>query len=531
MEETSLTPAECIVILKRRKWAFLLPFLFTLFIATAVALLLPSIYRSTSSILIEQREIPAEYVTSSMTSFAEQRIQSINQRILTSSRLVELIKQFDLYPELRQKKTIDEIIEIMREDVRLKPVNVEIADRRSGRTATATIAFTLSYDGKNPAKVQRVANKITSLFLAEDLKVRKEQASSTYDFLLEEKERIQNKLSESGRKLAVFKKQNMNSLPEIFQMNMQSLDHIKRSIELAKESLRNTREKKEQIEEQLANTSINRPLYQRSPKEDDERRLEALKMELINLKTRFSDLYPDVVEIKQEIRELEEKVKISKKKTREREKQEDEEQRNPAYITLSSRLAGLKSDIKSFLSQIDDLENQARIYKTRISETPGVEERHNALLSERNNLIAKNNELQAKMMEANIAKELESKQKGERFTLVESARFPETPHKPNRIAIVLIGVVLALGAGFGVASVLEFSDTSFRDSETLSRLTGFPVLTQVPWIITKEDKAAVLKKRMVAISVSAAFTVVAVFLFDGFVMDLDVLLVKIINSI
>ncbi|MCD4719608.1 MAG: hypothetical protein K8S13_07065 [Desulfobacula sp.] len=534
MEENVLSPNDYIKILKRRIWSLIIPFMMIVIIAGAVALLLPPVYKSTSTILIEQREIPAEYVTSSMTTFAEQRMQSINQRVLTSSRLLELINKFDLYADQKKKKTIDEIIAKMREDLVLEPVNVEIADRKSGRTATATIAFTLSYEGKEAQKVQRVANTITSLFLKEDLKVRKHQASSTFEFLEAEKEKVRGKVAEYEKAIAEFKKQNAQSLPELFQMNMQAMDNLQRNIDGAKENLRALKEKESELAEQLTNTPVDleSTMPQREIKEDDERRLEALKMELINLKTKFSDLYPDVKKLKQEITELAVKVEQSKKeKEAEEASKKDEAIKNPAYVTLSSRLAGIRSDIGSVKNNLKDLKKEKDICKAKLTATPGVEEKYSALLIERNILKSKFADLQAKMMESQVAEELESKQKGERFTLVESARLPEKPYKPNRLAIMLIGIVLGIGAGVGFASIVEFSDTSFRDGEALARATGFPVLTEVPNIITREDRMKRMIKRLVIFSAIVVIIVISIFLFDTYVMDLDVLWAKIMRRI
>lgn len=533
MEENVLSPKDYLAIVIRRKWSIIVPFLLIVTIAGAFALLLPSVYQSTATILIEQREIPAEYVTSSMTTFAEQRIQSINQRVLTSARLLQLIEQFDLYGEEKKKKTIEEIIDAMRQDIVLEPVNVEIADRRSGRTTTATIAFTLSYNGEDPRKVQQVANTITSLFLQEDLKVRKEQASSTFEFLKAEKERVGQEVTDLEKTLAEFKQKNVHNLPEIFQVNMQTLDNIQRSIDARNETLRSLKEQRSELEEQLANTpeNLEDALTGREPKEDDERRLEALKMELINLRTKFSDIYPDVKKLKQEIADLTVKVENARK-DREAEKEADPNlAKNPAYVTLSVRLSGIRSDIGSVKHNIRDLEEQAALYRDRLAATPGVEEKYNAMLTEKNFLTSKLADLQAKMMEAQVAEELESKQKGERFTLVESARLPETPYKPNRLAILLIGIVLGLGAGVGFASLVEFSDTSFRDAETLARATGFPVLTDVPRIITREDRVRQNTRRIAVLAALVLVVGLGIFLFDAYVMDLDVLQAKIMRRI
>ena len=528
MEETILAPGDYLAILNRRKWALIVPFVLIVMAAVLTALLLPAVYKSTATILIEQQEISAEYVTSSMTTFAEQRMQSIKQRVLTSQQLQNLIRQFDLYQEERQKMTIDEIVSVMREKISLETINVEVADKRSGRTVTATIAFALSYEGENPEKVQRVVNSITTLFLKEDIKVRTEQASSTHEFLKGEKERIKEKLAEYEKEIAVFKEKNSNSLPESFQMNMLTLDNIKRNLEQAKENVRALKEKKGELEEQLINTPVELEAYQ---KDADEQRLEALKIELINLKTKFSDLYPEVKKIKVEIEELSAKVEQKRADKKTAGDGEDLSLKNPAYVTLASRLAGLKSDIGSVNNQIHDLEKQAELYTKRIAATPGVEEKFNAILSERNILNAKYNEMQGKTMEARVAQTLESEQKGERFTLIESATLPEKPFKPNRLAIVLIGVVLGMGAGVGLASIIEFTDTSFRDAESLYRATGFPVLTVVPKIVTNQERTQRLIVRTTGIVTAVVAMAVLMVLINNYVMDLDVVWAKIIRRI
>jgi succinoglycan biosynthesis transport protein ExoP len=534
MEEHVLTPGDYLAILNRRKWALLVPFFLIAVASVMAAMLLPPVYKSTATILIEKREIPAKYVTSSMTTFAEQRMQSIRQRVLTSRQLQALIKQFGLYGKLQKKQTMDEILAKMRSQISLNPVNVEVTDQRSRRPATATIAFTLSYEGDNPQKVQQVVNTISTLFLKEDLKGRTAQASSTHEFLKKEKEKIDVRLVKYEQQLAAYKKKHVNSLPELFQVNMQSLNTIERNIELSKENLRTLKEKKEELGEQLSNTIIDLEdsMVVGGRKDADEIRLESLKMELINLKTKFSNLYPDVKKLQQEIKKLEAKVEAKRTgaeateigtRTRTR--------KNPAYITLSSRLAGIKSDIGSVKNQIRDLEDQAEEYRARIAATPDVEGKYNAILAERKNLTARQMEMQAKMMDANVAQALESQQKGERFTLIESASFPGKPFKPNRMAIVLIGIVLGIGAGVGFASIIEFSDTSFRGPEALERDMGFPVLTSIQRIVTRQERFRARTFKIFGAATTLAAMVVLVVLFDNYVLDLDVLWTKIMRKI
>ena len=308
----------------------------------------------------------------------------------------------------------------------------------------------------------------------------------THTFLQDEKNQIKDQLAKADQKIAVFK------------------------------------EIKEELVEELNNASINHEsiLLQRR------QRLEAMKMELVDLKTKYSDIYPDVKKLELQIQDLKKIIANEKE-----ENNHEDELKNPLYISLSARLAGIKSDIGSVNNQIEDLNEQADTYRARLAAIPGVEEQYKTLLMERDNLNAKYNELQAKMMEAKIARKPEFEQKGERFTLIEAALFPEKPYKPNRIAIGLIGVVLGLGAGVGLASLMEFSDGSCRSADALSKASGFPVLTVVPDIITPRERKKRLIVRILIIFLAVGLLAGGVILFHFYVMDLTLLWLKINKKI
>ena len=133
MEEAVLSPADYIQIVKNRKWSLIIPALIIFLLAVILALTLPPVYKSTSTILIEEQEIPADFVITTVTSYAEQRIQSINQRIMSTTKLLDIIKRFDLYHDKQKKWTQEEIVEKMREDVSMEPISAEVMDRRTGR--------------------------------------------------------------------------------------------------------------------------------------------------------------------------------------------------------------------------------------------------------------------------------------------------------------------------------------------------------------------------------------------------------------
>jgi len=523
MEPNAMTLNDYLAIVKRRKWSFILPAVIIFFTAAIVALALPSIYKSTSTILIEEQDIPADYVQTSVTSYAEQRLQSIHQRITSFSRLLDIINRFNPYPDLKNKLTVEEIVAKMKDDITMEPISTDVVDRRTGRPTAATIAFTLSYQGKDPRMVQRISNTLTTLFLEENLQVREKQATETTDFLEQEMEKVKANLTELESRLAAFKEAHVNELPDLLQVNMQSLNNMESNIQRLGEQLRSMKEREGYLMTQLANVP-------RKEEKRDKTRLDELKVQLVHLQTRYSDQYPDVIKTKAEIEELETQLKNSSGKTDNPGHSSDPSD-NPAYINLAAQLSSTQADIVSIKRQVREAEKTADMYRQRIGNTPKVEETYKSILNERDNTQAKYNDLMRKHMEARVAQGLEKEQKGERFTLIEPARLPEKPDKPNRLAIMLIGMVLGMGAGVGWASLKEFTDPSIRNSSSLVAATSFPVLAGIPEIVTQEDVKE--KKRKQALIILGLFICVITGLvaFHFLVMDLNVFWAKLMRKV
>lgn len=521
MEPSAMALNDYVDILRRRKWSLILPSLIIFTTAVALAMVLPSIFKSTSTILIEEQEIPANFVMSTVTSFAEQRLQSINQRIMSTSRLLEMINRFNLYPELMGKWTTEEIVAKMRGDIKLETISAEVMDRRTGRPSAATIAFSLSYTGKNPKKVQQVADRLTSLYLEENLKVRTRRTKETYTFMELEMEKVKASLSAIEEKIATFKGKHVNELPELLQVNIQGLNTIERSIERAEEQFRNLKEREGYLQTQLA--SIPETM------DPGKQRLKELKTQLTHLTTRYSDQYPDVIKTRAEIAEIEKKLKQDAKPSESNSTVDTPD--NPAFITLSSQLASTKSEIDSVKQQIRELNQRKEQYQHKIETTPKVEQEYNALLTERRNTQAKFDDLMRKSMEARVAYGLEQEQKGERFILIDPARVPQKPYSPNRLAIVLIGFVLGIGTGVGFGALREFTDHSVHNGNELVRATDFPVLASLPEIITQQDIARKRMKRMVWVGASVCVIVGGILIFHFLVMDLDVFWAKLLRKV
>lgn len=481
-------------VLSRRRWGLLLPMCAIFWVAVATAFLLPSIYRSMATILIEEQEIPANLVQTTVTTYAQQRLQNIYQRIISTSRLLEIIKSLHLYPELQDKVNADEIAARMREDIVLDFIKADVVDPKTGKASSATIAFTLAYEGKNPDQTQKVASVLTSLFLEENLKDRQKTVTEASGFLLDEVNRVKASMSEVDAKIAAFKEEHLNELPELLQVNMQSLQNVEVNSDRLSEQMRTLREREGYLESQLA--SIPKQAMQKN-------RLEELRLQLANLETRASDKYPDVIAIKAEIEKLTAGNESVKEKTPD----------NPAYVTLAAQLASVRSEIASVGKQIAANDQKLSRYRNSIETTPRVEETYKTLINERDNQLHKYNELMQKHMEAQVAQGLEKEQKGERFAVVEPALLPEKPDKPNRLAIILVGLVLSVGAGLGTVALMEFSDQSIRSAEVLATAVSFPVLGVIPEILHEREKVQTKKTnklQLIALLVNLGLAVVAI---------------------
>ncbi len=527
-------------ILRRRKKLLILPPIIIFIAAAAVALNLTPIYRSTATILIEEQEIPKEYAVSMVTSYAEQRIQTYTQRIMSSSRLTEVINRFNLYRDLRQKMGLEEIVEKMRKDIKLDTITPEVSDRR---TRSSTVAFSVSYEGKNPETVQQVANTLASLYMQENLKVREEKTAGASKFMEDEMKEVQASLARQDAKIADYKEKHINALPELSQMNLQELERLERNIEQFDIQMRFLKEREGSLETQLAGTPryLPTPEKERMEKErvdkdrPDKDRLKQLEIRLIDLKTLYTDRHPDVIKTKQEIADLQWKIQSSALETAANKPEpppakpdtKSDKLENPVYITTSSQLAGTRAEIESIKNQIERAGKRREQYVLRIQKSPRVEEGYRGLIAERNNLQVKCDDLMKKYMETKVASGMEKEQMGERFTLVDPPRLPVKPVKPNVPAILFIGAVLGLGAGIGMVFLKEFSDQSVRSAEALARGTGYAVLAIIPEIFTARDIARMRgKRKAAAYSVLAAF-IVCVAVFHFFVMDLDVLWAKV----
>ena len=562
-------------ILRRQKTLFLVTFLAIFFLSVIVAFVLPPVYRSQSTILIEEQQIPQEFAQTTITSYVEERLQVITQQIMSRPRLLEIINQFNLYPEMRDRFTTEEIVQKLRDAINFEMINTEVMDRRTGRPTTATIAFTLAYEGENPSTVQKVANRLASLYLEANLKTREQRASNITTFLERELKNLKTQIDEKESKISQFKQIHGQELPEYRTINMQAVSRMNQQLDQAAMQIRSQQERKIYLEGQLANVDPLMPVVTEEGKTmmNPRERLKYLRLQLISLQSQMSDKHPDVKRMKGEIAELEAKVGDTNDSLGKIKQLKDSEGRlailkgklgprhpdviklekevkllktqveslksqtvantvsennpeNPAYISLKTQIASAEMEIRALNQVKRQLEEKINRYQQLIDNTPLVEKEYNDLIRDQQADQLKYQEIMNKLMDAKVSQGMEESQQAERFTIIDPALSPERPAKPNRLAIVLIGFVLALGFGVGLAAVRENLNTTVKNTAELSHSTGLPVLANIPLLQTTEDLQKKSRRKIMMIVIALGIIAIALLLINSFIMPLDILWIK-----
>ena len=572
MDEQEKNIQDYIIAVRKRKISIFSIFSVILLITVAIALLLPAVYKSSSTILIEQQEIPPELVMSTVTSYAAERIQTIQARVMSRTNLLKIIDKFKLYKDQRKFETTEEIIGRMQEDVSLDIISANVVDPRTGRPSSATIAFSLAFEGESPIAVQRVANELTTLYLNENLSSRTQKADETSVFFKEESERLSKQIDELESKLAIFKQEHAAALPELQQLNLNVLLRKEAELTTIDTTLRSLDEKSFYLNGQLAQLDPGNPDIPGSAE-----RLKILKAEYASVRSKYSEEHPDIVRLKSEIESLEketgksnnadaiaeelkrlngelaqnkqkytaehpdivhlqEKIDaLNKELTAVKSSPVDDyyntQPDNPLYITIASQLSGVNSEIKSLKTQREMALKKINEIEQSLYEAPQIEREYLNLKRDYENSIRRYQETRAKQMQADVAKQLESESKGEKFTLIDPAALPEKPVSPNRPAIIFLGFILALGGGLGFAIVADAISGTVRGARGVLRVLGALPLSVIPYEMNLQEKVKVkrIKKRVVLLFI--AVIVFAILFMHFFISPLDVLWFRILRKI
>ncbi|MCI0410749.1 MAG: hypothetical protein L0191_19680 [Acidobacteria bacterium] len=491
---------------KRRKWLAILLFPAPFSAMVSLAASLPDIYRSTATVLVERQQVPEIFVRSTVTSELETRLHTITQDSLSRSRLEDLIIRFGLYPDLRDWASPEALIQRMRSDIELVPRGVEHRGRG------LTIAFTLSYRGRDPQTVALVANALASFYIEENLKVRGRQTTGTTEFLRVQLQGVKERLEKEERRASEYKKRYISELPQQMQANLATLEALNVQLRLNSDSQARAEERRETLAKQLAETDLLGPT---GGPDATAARIARLKQELMELRMRFSDRYPDVILKKSEIAALERELAETKPDGM-REENKPRPPATPYVLQLKQTLSQLEEGIKDLKLEEKRLREAILTYRRRVEESPRREQEFQDLFRGYEETKEHYRSLLRRYDEAQLAESLEQRQKGEQLRILDPAIPSGQPAAPNRLRLILMGFVFSLGLAAGAVVLAEQLDTSFHTVDDLRAFTAMPVLVSIPKIITTAD-ASRKRWRFCLVAVSAivglAFIVGGVYFF------------------
>lgn len=560
-----------VAILKRRRWFFALPAALVLAMALVVAAVWPRSYLSSATILVEEQEVPRDLVQSTVTSYAAERLQVITQQVMTSENLVSIIKEFNLYQKERQAIPINTVAADMREDLEFGLVSADVVDPRSGRPTQATIAFTLSFVYRTPKQAQLVVDKLVSLYVDQNLTSRKDKAAEATNFLQEEADRYSLQVQEIEGKLADFKSKYSGNLPDQSAVNRQFMERTERELADLRRQLQDAGEREIYLQAQLATVQPyeaavvdgirvaspdaqlrdletrlitlqgvygpDHPDVRKAKREIKALRTEtgvgpdinelyarrsAIQAEMSVARQRYSADHPDVTKLQRQLDSVDLAIQDARNNPAPARKQVVRPN-NPAYLQIQAQIEALRLQKRSYNSEYALLQEKMRTYEARALDAPEIEREYNRMQRDRETALGRLGDVKAKLTQAELGEELEKQSKSERLTLIEPASLPTRPEAPNRLAIMLLGVVLAIGMGVGVVFLAELFDQAIYGPRQLAAITGSSPLVVIPHISNGRDTRRVWGRRMAYGAGVTASLAVAVYWFQDHGPPLDVL--------
>jgi len=525
-EEYQLTFNDYKDIVKRRWLHFFIPFVIAFAASVVITLLLPPIYKSQGTILVESQQIPIELIRSTVTSYADERIQVIQQRVMTRANLLRIIQKFDLLKDETEDLTVSEQVDLMRDRISVASIS-SAKEKKKRKKDAVTIAFTVGFEAKTPRRAFNVANELITLFLEENVKTRTERATETTEFLSEEGEKLKLQVEEIEAKIIAFKQENSKALPEHLDLHTKMLERTELDIKELDREKKSAQEERRFLEIELSAVRNGRSGSRNDagiPTPSQE--LARLKLEYSEKITVYQEAHPDIRSLTRRINELTEQVNSSAGNEMDAFSVEDVDIRR-----IEAKITSVNNRIASIVELIDELKEKRRDLEDVIVRTPLVQKDLLGLNRDYENTLKKYKEIQAKEMEAKLAESLEEGKKAERFSLLEPPIMAEKPIKPNRKKFIAMGFFLSLAFAGGLVFLLETADRRIRGSNALTSLLKQRPLVVLPYITTEKElrRRKWLIKLLIFISILLVLSVLALVHF--FYMQLDILLYKIISML
>lgn len=510
------TPDDYLRILWRRRWLVVVPLLLIASTTAVVAMFLPNRYRASTSIVIVPQRVPENFVRSTVTAELSERLNLISQQILSRTRLERIIQEFNLYERERERLIMEDVIEQMRKDISL---NVNANRNRDGASS-----FNVSFESPEARTAMRVTERLASLFVQENLEDRELLADQTNQFLQGQLEEARRRLLEHEKKLQEFRQRNNGQLPDQVQSNLQMMQNAQVQLQNIVESANRDRDRLLMLERNLADSvSAAAPVTVASPSSSSgepfvgtaAQQLENARAGLRALELRLKPEHPDIGRAKRVIADLEKKAEAEAlaqplSATAPAPTVAVDKAAQARAETIRLEIQELRQRLESGKREAARLQDIAQNHASRLQVAPSLEAQLTELMRDYTTLQEGYTTLLRKAEESKIAVNLERRQIGEQFRILDGARLPERPVSPDRMQINLLGILAGLAVGLGLVALLEYRDTTLKSDDDIVTTLSLPVLAVIPVMTNAIERRASRRRRlMLAASASVVCMVLA----------------------
>jgi succinoglycan biosynthesis transport protein ExoP len=458
-----------LAVFRRRKWLALLVFLVPAAAVTGATRTMPSIYESTANLLVEHQQVADRLVGSSDADLLETRLRTISQKILSREQLLQLIAQYNLYPDLRARMPADVAVDRMRKDLRL-----EFKTERDTSGRDSTTAINLSYRGRDPELVAAVANAVATLFVEENVRIRDLQAAGATAFLQSQVHEADRQLTEQERLMNAFRVSHLGELPEQQASNLAALGRLNEQLRVLNDQERGVLERRDAL---TRPTTVLLP-GATAPVESPEARLTRLRTDLAALRAKYTDEYPEIVRTKEEIAGLERRLAAQRGGPL---GEAESTAREP-----QTALAQVDVELAVLRSQEELLRRSIAVYEQRVQNAPRMEGELQRLAGGYTAAKERHAALVQRFEEAQLKERMQ--QLGiQQFRILDSALPSPQPVAPHRFRILLMGLAVSAAAAVGAVLLAEAYSVSFHTVDDLRAFTRVPVLVSIPPIVTAAD--------------------------------------------
>jgi polysaccharide chain length determinant protein (PEP-CTERM system associated) len=485
----TLTLEDYLLILKRRWWIIAIPAVILPIIAVAISYRLTPIYTSQTLVLIEQQKVPDSYVKPVVAEDIDSRLASMQEQILSRSRLQPIIERFNL---ASTKGSMDDRIDAVRKAITIKTIHSEISG--SGGLP----GFFISFEAGDPHTAQAVCREITSLFLTENLRSREQSAEGTTEFLKEQLNDAKSNLDSQDAKLAEFQRQNLGALPDDQSANMNMLSTLSTQLDAATQAisrLEQERSYREALLAQQGKDDLTVPATPGHPAQhvssaqatpEQAAELQKLQDQEADLTSRYTADYPDVVAVKRSIQDLKNQIAHNASPTSTSSSGAPIRVEAPAVQQLRMQISAIDDSIQEKRKEQNQIQRQIGSYQGRLQQSPLVAAKYKELSRDYQTAQDFYNSLLAKMNQSQMATDLERQQEGEQFRVMDDANLPDEPTFPKRGVFAAGGFAAGLALGALIVALIEFRDKALRTERDVWAFTKLPTLG----IITLGDNAA-----------------------------------------